>query len=173
MSTILSVFRPRTPAGRDNLLLALMVVSLSACSSSAPGTADAEPAAGDADHPAWLGYPPAGQQHLRGHFLFGNELHAFQSCGLPALTWVDLQGREPGIHKLDGLGETCQVDDAGAPQCEVRFIYVELDATVLGPCPGAPVGHLGKYECSLRVDALLTASASSPPDCPQAPPAYP
>ena len=127
-----------------------------------PVTPDALP-----DAPPPLGYPPSGHQALRGHFVFGNELHAFQSCKLPALTWVHLEGNEPGIDKLNGLAP------CGPASCPVTFIYVELDANVLGPCPGAPVGHLSKYACSLRIDNLRVVSASSPPDCPETPPACP
>ena len=125
---------------------------------------------GSPDHDPLLGYPPPGPQRLRGYLVFGNELHAYQSCGLPALTWVDLQGGEPGWDKLAGLGDPCRPDDAGQVSCAVRFIYVELDAVVSGPCR---CGHLGKYERSLRVTALLTASPTPPPDCPQTTPYYP
>jgi hypothetical protein len=115
-----------------------------------------------------LGYPPAGHQPLRGHLVFGQEMHAFQSCKLPALTWVHLEGNEPGIDKLSGLVGPC-----GPASCAVSFVYVELDANVLGPCPGAPVGHVGRYACSLRIDNLRVALASSPPDCPVTAPAFP
>jgi hypothetical protein len=120
------------------------------------------------DHDPLLGFPPEGNQRLRGFIVFGNELHAFQSCGLPALTWVDLQGGERGWDKLEALIEPCG-PDAGAA-CALRFFYVELDAVVSGPCR---CGHLGKYERTLRVEELLNASANPPPDCPRTTPHFP
>jgi hypothetical protein len=52
-------------------------------------SADPQPDSGP-DHDPLLGYPPTGHQRLPGHLVFGEELRAFQSCGLPALTWVQL-----------------------------------------------------------------------------------
>lgn len=118
------------------------------------------------DGQAPLEFPPPGRQRLRGHLIFGNELYAFQACGSPALIWADLQGGEPGIEKLKGLGEC--TPDAGF--CGLRTIYVELDATVSPPCQ---CGHLGQYERSLRIQELLTAASVGPPDCPHAAPRFP
>jgi hypothetical protein len=128
------------------------------------------PDQGAPDHDPLLGFPPPGPQRLRGYLVFGNELHAYQSCGLPALTWVDLQGGEPGWDKLTGLADPCRPNDAGQVACAVQFIYVELDAVVSEPCR---CGHLNKYERSLQVKELLLASPTPPADCPRTAPYFP
>ena len=98
----------------------------------------------------------------------GSELYAFQSCGLPALTWVDLQGGEPGLEKLAAT-HNC-AGDAGPCPTTVQFTYVELDAEVSGPCR---CGHSGLFQRELSIKELLIASRDAPADCPQTEPAYP
>jgi hypothetical protein len=105
-------------------------------------------------------FPPPGNQRLRGHLVMGFEKRVFQSCGLGGEVWVELMGAEPGLDKLKGVVDTCPAGGS----CPGQTIYVELDATVAGPCQ---CGHLGMYEWMLYVRELLVASRTSPPDCPR------
>jgi hypothetical protein len=133
----------------------------SAANASDTGPPDREPP----------GYPPPGRQRLQGFVVFGNELHGFQPCNEAVLIWVDLQGGEPGWDKVAGVVDpVCEVREAGPPVCSVKFAYVELDATVSGPCR---CGHLGKYGRSLRVHEVIAASRTAPAACGHVEPIYP
>jgi hypothetical protein len=109
------------------------------------------------------GYPPPGRQRLRGFFITGNELHAFQLCGRAELTWVELQGWEPGLAKLrDGFQPLCPPREGVVNTCGSGFGYVEMDATVSGPCQ---CGHLGKFRRKLDINEVFLGS-KAPADCP-------
>ena len=132
--------------------------------------ADRSPDLGGPDREPLPGFPPPGRQRLRGFWVEGNELRAFQSCGLPALTWIHLEGGEPGLEKLGTVIEPCGYVSGQIVPCKLEQFYVELDATVLPPCQ---CGHLGQYERALRVNELLSISRTAPSDCPRTMPFFP
>ncbi|HXU81539.1 MAG TPA: hypothetical protein VN914_09080, partial [Polyangia bacterium] len=105
-------------------------------------------------------------QHLRGYYVTGNELHAFQLCGGAQLTWVELQGYEPGIEKF---ADAPACFGAPRPDC-IPFPYIELDATVSERCT---CGHLGKFARKLDINELLLVSQTAPADCAHLDPLYP
>jgi hypothetical protein len=151
-------------------LLSLIFVLLPACGGAADSGAADSGAADSGAADSGEDFPPQGRQHLRGFFVLGNELHAFQLCGQSALTWVELQGGEPGLEKLSAVGSLCDFPDGGPADCSNKFAYLEMDATVSGPCA---CGHSGKFERKLDINQIYLVSKTAPPTCPHVDPQYP
>jgi hypothetical protein len=148
--------------------IALAVICFASCGSGTP-VVDARnelppavdgsgPGSGEPDK---LAYPPPGRQRLQGFVVFGTELHAFQLCGSAALTWIDVEGDERDYDRLTGaLRPVCE--PAGTSVCSVQSAYVELDATVSGPCQ---CGHGGKYLRQMRINDVIAAAPTAPSSC--------
>jgi hypothetical protein len=150
----------------------LAVILAAGCGSGTPvaGGVDAlETAGGGSDTgsagPDKLAYPPPGRQRLRGFFARGPELSAFQLCGSATLSWVEGEGSEPGFDWLGAaLRPACQPPDIHTI-CPIQSAYVEIDATVSGPCQ---CGRGRRYLRQMRINEVFAAAPDAPPSCARA-----
>lgn len=111
-----------------------------------------------------------GRRNLRGHYMVSSEHWLFQACGSNAALWVDpysLPEAKGGSLLGEAQRAVCAERDGGSAGCgerELLTIFVDIVADV---SPLGVYGQSGQLGQELKVIEVLSASPTSPSDCPQ------
>jgi hypothetical protein len=111
-----------------------------------------------------------GRQTLRGSFTVSFEHWQFRPCGNETVIWVDPDSlsQAKGVEKMAQAQQAVSAErDGGASVSGGSApvtIFMEIVADV---SPLGVYGHLGESGQELKVIEVLSASATSPSDCPK------
>jgi hypothetical protein len=112
-----------------------------------------------------------GRQTLRGHYTISFEHWLYRPCGSNTVIWVDpnslsqakgLDVMSQALAALRSERDGGPTDYEGRQQPETIFMEIVADVSPLGV-----YGHLGELGQELKVIEVLSASPTSPSDCPR------